>query len=95
MYLRRLDDALNFHTTTNMAQTRALECASPTSRRHVVLADVLAGAAKSGHVVAAKEALEELSDVNTPVRGYTALGGPQYMVTQMLHLASSHTRRPI
>ena len=57
-----------------MAQTRALECASPTSRRHVVLAGVLAGAAKSGHVVAAEGALEELSDVNTPVRGYTALG---------------------
>ena len=53
-----------------MAQTLA----HSTSRRHVVLADTLASAAKLGHVVAAEGALAELLDVNTPVRGYTALG---------------------
>ena len=53
-----------------MAQTLA----HSTSRRHVVLADTLASAAKLGHVVAAEGALAELPDVNTPVRGYTALG---------------------
>ena len=57
-----------------MAQTRALACASPTSRRHAVLAGVLAGAAESGNMAAAERALAELSDVNTLVRGYTALG---------------------
>lgn len=57
-----------------MAQADALARASPTSRRHAVLAGILAEAAKLGHVTAAESALVELSDVNIPVRGYTALG---------------------
>ena len=44
------------------------------SHRQVLLAGVLAGAAESGHVAAAEDALVELQDVNIPVRGYTALG---------------------